>query len=150
MVRLYDQYEAYAEKGAVLGSLRFEVEARKGWLRDRGITGVDGLAPAALEVLLGERWEWSRMGEAVSGTAGAARVFAAAVQRGELTAGQARAFAGALLMESGGIGHGLEPRQARRYRAFLREHGISAVIEGVPEAHYVGRLDFATGTEVAA
>jgi hypothetical protein len=153
MVRLYDQNEAYAEKGAERGSMRFEVEARKGWLREKfGVTSVMDLTTAALEALLMDRWEWSKMGHEVAGTVTAAQALASRVGRGDMTWQQARSYLGALQLESAGVGHGLSARQAKRFRSVMRELGIAAVVaaDEVPVVDYAARLDFALGTEVAA
>lgn len=153
MVRLYDQFEAYADKGAPRGSMRFEVEARKGWLREKfGVTTVMDMTTAALEDVLVNRWEWSRMGDEVAGTVTAAQALAGKVQRGELTWQAARSYLGALQLESAGVGHGLSSRQAKRYRSVMHGLGIAACVSAdeVPVVDYAARLDFKTGTEVAA
>ena len=59
LVRLYDQFAAYADKGVAAGAVRWECQARAGWV-DRVRAGE--LTPGFLEALAVKRWEWSRMG----------------------------------------------------------------------------------------
>jgi hypothetical protein len=166
--RLYDQHEAYAGKGAPIGAMRWEVEARGGWLDAVGLRSVGDLGDdLALRRLARTRWEWSRMGTEVTGTASVVEAVEGLVcrcPRGEhgrrecgcgrpLTAAKADRLLGQLVREALGVARPVATHTASEYEAVKRRLGIvpSADLfaaEGC--ARVAGRLDFASGCEVAA
>lgn len=159
MVRLYDQEAAYG----VQGGLRWECEARKGWLNKDGKTRLRDLTGYRLEAIARNRWEWSRMGTRVDAAVSVVEAIEAKVCRcpgrgclapeGEhLTRAKADRLLGQLVREAYGVGTTAR-RTATRYEPIKRALG------SVPSAdlfadgfrvEYAGRLDFDTGREVAA
>jgi hypothetical protein len=147
-VRLYDQYAAYADKGAPEGSLRFEVEARSGWLEKLGVRTVRTLDAVALERVALERWEWSKMGSTVTGPVNAVQVLTRAVQAGEVKQAVADRLLGAMVRRSFGYG-GASRRSEYRYRDVADRLGLTAeaLWNDDLSRQASGRLDFDTGTE---
>jgi hypothetical protein len=150
-VRLYDQHEAYADKGAPEGALRWEVEARTGWLERVGVRRVGDLDAVSVARLARGRWEWSRMGEPVTGPVNAVQVLQRRIEAGEISRTVAVRLAGELLFQSFGYG-GQARRSEYRYREVLSSVGLttSALWSNDLAAQAVGRLDFDTGTEELA
>lgn len=152
--RLYDQHEAYSEKGAPLGSLRWEVEARGGkgsWLEKVGIGRVSDLVHGApgLTSLAEQRWEWSGMGREIGSVAEAVQH----VQGMGLSITKRQRLLGSLLEEACGIKADVSKETEVEYRRLKRELGFVMVpaIDALVGAGAVrGRLDWETGTEVAA
>jgi hypothetical protein len=170
--RLYDQFEAYAERGAVAGSVRWEVEARGGWLDAVGLRTVadfdgDGDGVALLR-LARQRWEWSRMGDTVTGTSDVVeavdRLVCRCVRQAgggrrecvcgrPLTGATADRLLGMMVRESLGVARRASNDSASQYEALKRRLGVvpSADLFGdAGGARVAARLDYKTGCEVAA
>jgi hypothetical protein len=148
-VRLYDQHQAYAEKGAPEGSLRWEVEARKDWLAKVGVAKVGDLDPFRVRRLAAERWEWSAMGQPVSGPVHAVDVLRRAVAEKTITRSVANRLVGTYVMDALG-GPGVSRATEYRYRAIAKRIGIGAgalFAEGGVQ-RVAARLDFDSGTEI--
>lgn len=151
MVRLYDQHAAYAEKGAPEGSLRWEVEARRGWLGEMGVTRVQHLDPVAVERMAAHRWEWSKMGTTVTGPVNAVEVLQRAVAAGEVKQAVADRLLGSMVRRS--FGFGQEARTSEwRHRDLAVRLGLTAEALWSDDLsrQASGRLDFETGTEFLA
>lgn len=170
-VRLYDQHEAYADRGAAEGSMRWECEARAGWLSRVGITKVNTVTDERLSELLRERWEWSRMGVVVESAVGVVDAVEAMVCRHErgargkrscgcdgLSRPQADRMLGMLVREAYGLHRKMNDHTAADYNAFKRRLGLVMSPDDLPgllapEAAPVARrarLDLLAGAEVAA
>jgi len=149
MVRLYDQFAAYgAEKGAPEGSLRWEVEARAEWLEKVDVVRAEQLDAVAVQRVAEQRWEWSRMGERVSGPVHAVEVLQSKVRSGDLKQGVADRLLGAMVRQS--LGYGQQSRATEwRHRETLRAVGLTSETLWSDDLsrQAVGRLDFETGTE---
>lgn len=150
-VRLYDQHEAYSEKGAPAGSIRWETEARRGWLEKAGVRRVADLDAVAVDRLAAERWEWSKMGSPVTGPVNAVQLLERHVQAGEISRAVAYRLAGEMLFRSFGFGDQARTSQWR-YRAVADEVGLTATALWSDDLsrQAVGRLDFESGAEVLA
>lgn len=148
-VRLYDQHSAYAEKGAPEGSLRWEVEARRGSLESVGISWLEDLDAVTVQRLAEQRWEWSKMGTQVSGPVNAVQVMQRAVEAGEIKQGTADRLLGVMVRQAFGYG-GQARRSEYRYRPLMERLGVTAgaVWSNDLSAQAVGRLDFEAGTEL--
>jgi hypothetical protein len=147
-VRLHDQHAAYADKGAPEGSLRFEIEARTGWLEKIGARTVAGLDAISCARLAADRWEWSRMGTMVTGPVNAVQLLQREVQAGKVTQVVADRLLGAMVRRS--FGYGKEARTSEwRYRDIADRLGMTADALWSDELsrQASGRLDFNTGTE---
>lgn len=157
MVRLYDQWEAYASKGAPEGSLRWEVECREAWLHE---AAAGDLAPAFLGALGGHRWEWSACGTPVATSEAG---FVAAIeartcrhrrprQRCEescdgLAPATASRLRGDWMAAQAGIGTGLSNRSRRRYAMEARRLGLVLDPEAADDAaDRLLALDWESGT----
>jgi hypothetical protein len=152
-VRLYDQHEAYAEKGAPPGSLRWEVEARRGWLDSVGVKRVRELDPVLLQELAASRWEWSRMGTQVSGPVGLVDVVARMIADGKVSQTVGERLIGRVVMQSLGVATAGSSDSQARYNKLQREMGIvpsPQLWSDQLSAAAVGRLDFESGTEELA
>jgi hypothetical protein len=150
-VRLYDQHEAYADKGAPEGSLRFEVEARKGWLDKVGVRRVEQLDAVACDRIAEQRWEWSKMGTQVTGPVNAVQMLEREVAAGNVKQRVADALLGSMVRRS--FGYGGESRMTEyRYREITERLGMTAAALWSDDLsrQAVGRLDFASGTEELA
>lgn len=147
-VRLYDQHQAYADKGAPEGSLRWEVEARKGWLGKVGIRHVTDLDPVSVGRLAADRWDWSAMGTPVTGPVHAVDVLRREVAAGHLKAATAARMLGSSVMHALG-GPGVSTRTEYRYRRLARELGVGSAALWSDErvARVRARLDWESGTE---
>lgn len=161
MVRLYDQEAAYG----VTNGLRWECEARKGWLYGDGKVRLRDLSGARLEALARDRWEWSRMGTEVKAAVNVVEAIEAKVCRcrerglGEcadkdahMTRVVADRLLGKLVREAYGVG-GTSRTSAWRYEKLSRVLGQVPVADLFAQGmtvDYTGRLDFESGREVAA
>jgi hypothetical protein len=155
MVRLYDQHEAYAERGAPEGSLRWEAEARRGWLGrlGGGIEDVDVLVHAGqrVERLALDRWGWSGMGATVAARAAVASRALDLVESGEMSAAVVRGCLGEWVLRSEGLASMTSPTTAARYRRFCEVAGLPADGDGDwLQGGSSVRLDFELGREVWA
>lgn len=160
--RLYDQHEAYAEKGAPEGSLRWEVEARggsKSWLDSCGIRSAADLVSEAdaLYRLAETRWEWSGMGReiaSVSATVDALRHWVEPRTGKPLSEAKRKRLLGDLLEEACGVrAPASSPNAESEYRRMKRDLGfamVPAIDQLVAAGNVRGRLDWESGTEVAA
>lgn len=164
--RLYDQWEAYGDKGAPQGSLRFEVEARGGWLDKVGIRSVGDVSASAVERLALTRWEWSKMGTRVEGAASVVDAVERMICRHPrgarglrdcgcdgLTRARADRLLGQLVRESLGVSATLSKSSASEYNKLKDLLGVVPSAELLSSACSVsvaGRLDYASGLEVAA
>lgn len=151
--RLYDQHAAYAARGASEGSLRWEVEARGGWLEKVGIGSVADLGVESLGALARSRWEWSRMGEAVTGTVEVVEAVDRLVRLGELSSARADRLLGMLVRESLGVSRRVSNDTASVYEGLKRRLGVRPSAElfgGGTRVAVAGRLDYESGREVAA
>jgi hypothetical protein len=150
MVRLYDQHEAYAERGAVRGAVRWEVEARADWLgRIAAIRVLSDITPAAVMRLAGDRWGWSGMGVEVAATDMVVERVLRAEHEGLMTEREGEAFLGWLLTSSRGVARPLSTRTAGKYRKWVRLLGITMGPLGESTADaFMGRLDWDSGEEI--
>lgn len=148
-VRLYDQHQAYADKGAPEGSLRWEVEARRDWLAKCGIRHVTDLDPVSVCRLAAERWSWSAMGTPVAGPVHAVDVLRREVAAGHLKAATAARMLGSSVMHVLG-GPGVSRMTEYRYRKIAKELGVGSAALWCNDkvARVTARLDFEAGTEV--
>ncbi len=152
--RLYDQHEAYADKGAPEGSLRWEVEARGGhdsWLAKVGVTCVEDLVKdqSALWRLAESRWEWSGMGRELASISETVR----AVQDLGLSPAKRQRLLGALMEDACGSRVPQSKDTEAEYRKLKAELGFTLVPmldQLAAEGSKRGRLDWDSGTEVAA
>jgi hypothetical protein len=145
MVRLYDKW--VETDGAVApGTVRFEAECRKGWLRNYGAMRVlDDVEACRVEELAWNRWEWSQMGVVIVEQPDD---LVAAVARLGLRGMDALKFIGWTVAQ--GAGGGIKPA-SRTTEAELRRLARAAGIglsPGFPGSAAARRLDFATGREV--
>lgn len=149
MVRLYDQHEAYAEKGAPEGSLRWELEARSRWLGRVDLERVGDWTEEAVSDLARERWDWSGCGLEVSGTQAVIR----RVLDSELTPAKRERLLGRLLLTAHGFPTGGGRNTDYRYDQLVRDLGVLLAPEVLAreddqQPTVSGRLDFDTGREV--
>jgi hypothetical protein len=164
-VRLYDQHEAYADKGAPEGSLRWEVEARENWLakalRSESVT-LGRMSTGRLVELAEQRWEWSGMGMTVTSTSDVVTRVEGLVSAGgypdpdtgewrTFSAAKADRYLGMLLRESRGVNRRSCKDTAAEYTRIKRTLGLVITPQLFAEQDDVpvGRLDWQTGTEVA-
>ena len=147
-VRLYDQHAAYADKGAPEGSLRFEIEARPGWLEKIGARTVAGLDAISCARLAADRWEWSRMGTMVTGPVNAVQVLQREVLAGTVKQTVADRLLGEMVRRS--FGYGQQARTSEwRHRKLADQLGLTvdALWSDELSRQASGRLDFDAGTE---
>lgn len=143
-IRLYDQYEAYAEKGAPEGALRWEITARTGWLARIEAQAVGDWSPAGAAELAADRWDWSKCGY----TVGSRDVLLARIGTDErISAPKRERLLGRLLLQSQGLPTGGGRRTAYDYDRLQEEYGI-AMLGDENLKGFSGRLDLETGTEV--
>jgi hypothetical protein len=152
--RLYDQHEAYADKGAPQGSLRWEVEARGGhgsWLEKVGITSVEDLVrdQSTLCRLAETRWEWSGMGRELASISETVQ----AVKDLGLTPAKRQRLLGALMEDACGSRTPSAKETEAEYRKLKAALGFTLVPmldQLAAEGSKRGRLDWESGTEIAA
>jgi hypothetical protein len=167
-VRLYDQHEAYADKGAEEGRLRWELEARAWLCQDTKQVTLGQLlaAESRIHEMCEQRWEWSRMGvDVVPRSDLVARVSAMAAAGGfvdedgewrRLSRARAQRVLGQLLASAAGdgfLGHTSAKATSADYERIKR--ALGAVPESLlaldqVDAEPIGRLDWQSGTLVAA
>lgn len=164
-VRLYDQNEAYADKGAPRGSLRWEVEARGDWLaralKSQSIT-YGRLSVSRLVELAETRWEWSGMGIEVTSANDVVSKVKALVDVGgypdddgewvKVTPALARGFLGQLLLGAQGLDLASAKATQSQHHKLQRYLGVTITPQLFAEfdSAPVGRLDWCTGQEIAA
>lgn len=145
VVRLYDKNAETGGKAA--GVVRWELEARSDWCSKHG--GIDTLSDAGAEQIdkLGRnRWEWSAMGNEVSGMV---EIVEKVMRSGLSYAKQQRLLGILLVMAAGGEAR-MSKESAAGYRKTIRDLGI-ALEPGFAETDeptFSVRLDLETGTEV--
>jgi len=147
MVRLYDKWAE--TNGAVApGTLRFEVECRKGWLSNYGaIRVLKDVEASRVEKLAWNRWEWSQMGVVVVGQP--SDVVAAVAQLG-LDGMEALNVIGWIVVQESGVGIAPNSRTTvAKLRRLARDVGVG-YSPGMAGSAMARRLDFATGHEVVA
>lgn len=166
-VRLYDQHAAYSEKGAEEGSLRWELQARSEWVaKVMHSDHLGRMTPDGILDLAQQRWEWSRMGTVVTDAVDAVTAIDAIVcrhpkaPRGKKICGcdgisqpQADRILGNLVRESMGIRIKQSNDAASSYEKVKRRLGLvpsAELFTGAVHFNVRGRLDWQTGTEVAA
>jgi hypothetical protein len=157
-VRLYDKFTE--TDGAVPeGTLRWECEARAGWLKRYGdIVRVDDITVERVATLAENRWGWSGMGHEVMGNVEAvARVWAIEeVPLGPggslvpFTEAQRNSFLGWLLAASCGRDGTSSKATRAKYRRLARELGIviSPEMFDAENGGFTAQLDFDSGREL--
>ncbi len=142
MVRLYDKH---AETGGEVprGTVRFEAECRKGWLRTSGNIATLGDAKVQkIQELARNRWEWSQMGVTVVGSS--EDVVLAVTDLG-LSGNEALAVVGWIAVQrAGGAIRPASRTTEAKYRKLAREAGVCLAQGDIGSR----RLDFETGREV--
>jgi hypothetical protein len=142
MTRLYDKW---AETGGAVppGSVRFEAECRKPWLKAYAkIKLLGDVTPERVERLARNRWEWSQMGVV---TVGSADDLVTAVRRLQLKGMDALALIGWITAQSaGGSIRPASRTTEAKLRRLAREAGVG--LSRVPVLSR--RLDFASGREI--
>lgn len=161
MVRLYDQHAAYADKGADPGRLRWECEARPGWLDRHGVRVVSQLSVGRCEDIAADRWEWSRMGTEVTGAVNVVDRIDRLVTAGgyhdkrtgtwqKMSPAKARRLLGDLVAESLGAAWSSSNDARAEYERLKRHLGVvpSAELFQGADVRVAGRLDFEQGVEI--
>lgn len=158
MVRLYDQHEAYADKGAGKGAMRVEAQYGSGWLE--GSTPKTGKARPELKVLaqlasdrcremFRERYDWSKMGVAVTGSSVVTAKAAELVEEGRYTHREATYCLGEMMWRASGIVDGMSKATAAKYNRFVADLGVTLPADGDQlDPGVTVRLDLEAGTEV--
>lgn len=157
-VRLYDQREAYGAKveatyGDVGGALRFEVEARRGWLEAVGVRTLHDVDAVTVSRLAEQRWEWAAMGTEVTGPVNMAEVVTAMARRGDVSWAVGERLVGRLVLDALGVERQRAKRTDARYRKLERSAGVVPAEDlwtAALDRQAVGRLDFESGREVLA
>lgn len=143
MARLYDQHQAYGEKGAPEGSMRWELEARDRWLSKVDLERVGDWNAEAVADITAERWTWSGCGLEVA----AVDAVIEKVRRAGLSEAKQQRLLGRLLLQAQGFPVGGDRKTAAEYDRLIRDLGV--VLPATETAStFVGRLDWASGTEV--
>lgn len=142
MTRLYDKW--IHTSGAVPpGTVRFEAECRKPWLKAYGkIKLLGDVTQERVEILALNRWEWSQMGIV---TVGDPEDLVAAVRRLGLKGMDALALVGWLVAQS--TGGGIRPA-SRTTEAKLRRLARDAGVALASDVTLSRRLDFPSGREI--
>jgi hypothetical protein len=156
-VKLYNKY-AETRGGVPEGTLRWECEARKGWLGRYGeIATMADINRRSIELLAANRWEWSGMGHEVMGNPEAvARIWSTEwVPLGpggdyvRFTEAQRCSFLGWLLAACYGRDGTSSKATKAKYRRLARELGIAIAPTTFGEgAGFSARLDFESGRQV--
>jgi hypothetical protein len=152
VVQLYDQHH-HRPNLAPPGAVRFEVQAREGWLDKAGIATAEDLTGDVLEALARNRWEWSKMGTTVSRTVNVVAAIdrkVAAKEPGWTTTTSFRLM-GMLFREEHGLSVTQSANTQRKYEQMRSELGITSVAQPrvvIPDVAIAGRLDFESGVEV--
>ncbi len=146
LVRLYDKY-AESDGRALPGTVRFEVEARKGWCEQyAGVEKLGELDAAALGRLAMNRWMWSAMGADVASTSTVVEKVLAA---DDMTDRERATFLGWMLMQSVGVSAVTGSATLAKYRRLQRSLGVVVSdLEGEPDSGFVTRLDYDSGRAV--
>lgn len=143
VIRAYDKHAENAL--APDGTVRFEVEARSPWAKTLGdIKRFEDLTRENLLRLAMNRWEWSQMGNEVSGL----QVALDKIVRSDLlTNTQKNGLVGFLVTQAAGASQFCSQRQLVRYRSWQRELGV--VLEDFDVRRSSSqRLDWDTGQAV--
>jgi hypothetical protein len=147
-VRLYNKHDETSGE-APEGTVRWETEARKGWLMNYGgIRQLGELNEESVETLARDRWEWSQMGaEVASSTSRLVQL----VNQSDLSASQRLLFLGWLVEQSAGIdSSSLSKNTLSKYRRLQRQLGIAAPVDFGSMIEVVRRLDWETGKELVS
>lgn len=144
LVRLYDQHEAYAERGAPEGSLRWECEAREDWSTKHRMEQLRDVTAEHVMDLTAYRWEWSACGMEVQGVDAVIEK----VLRSELSPARQQRLLGVLMLKARGYGADLGRRQEREYERVIRELGVVLSPGALEDSGFTARLDYEMGTEV--
>lgn len=160
VVRCYDGHAAY---GLDAGTLRWEAQAGQRLLRRFGVERVADLSELRCQALVADRWNWSRMGDVVTGGGALAAVVLRHVSAGgyvdkesgdwqEVSAVKAKRLVGELWMEARGIALGSSNSAAAEYERWKRNLGVVLTSEVLDQAveEIATRLDYVAGCEVAA
>ena len=159
-MRLYDRFEAYGDRVA-RGSMQWEVQAGPDWLGRFGMCHVEDLTPLRCQAFVADRWEWSRVGTEVSSSANVLDVVGRLVEAGgyrdergewvKMSPAKAKRLLGEMLTEQHGVSWGGSRQTAYDYDRLKRAIGLVLSPETFSATVDVRtRLDFETGTEVAA
>jgi hypothetical protein len=147
MVRLYDKW-VETDGAVAVGTLRFEAECRKDWLRNYGAMRVlDDVDEGRVEELAWNRWEWSQMGVVLVGQPDD---LVAAVGKLGLGGMEALRLIGWVVVQGadGGIRPASRTTEAK-LRQLARQLGIG-LSPDFPGSAVARRLDFDSGREVVA
>lgn len=148
-VRLYDK-ASETDGGVPEGTLRWEVEGRKGWLdRYGGMARLSDITVRTLSEFATDRWEWSGMGTEI----GAADEVVERVTRSGLSPAKQQRVLGWLLLVSVGRQASMAKETAAEYRSIARRLGIAIGADCFGEQATAGgafaaRLDWESGREV--
>lgn len=157
MVRLYDQHEAYAEKGAAAGSMRVEAQFGTGWLG--GSTPTTGKARPELKILaelasdrcremFRERYDWSRFGVPVAGTDAVNTRAMQLVAEGRYSAAEMRGCLAEMYLRASGHVSMTSKATAAKFNRFIRDLGVTLPAGDQLDSGMTVRLDLEAGTEV--
>jgi hypothetical protein len=144
-VRLYNQHEAYAHRGAPEGAVRWECEARSDWLKKQGVSVIGDITTAVVDSLARERFAWSGCDLEVSGVDQVVE----RIRRSGLSPAKQQRLLGVLVLRASGHEAPMGKNQATEYDRLIRDLGV--VLEPgtlYATAPIVARLDFDSGTEV--
>lgn len=157
VARIYDGCAAY---GLPRGTVRAEIQANQGWVRKVGIERLGGMTEYQCQALIAERWNWSRLGDAVTAGRDALDRIQAHVNAGgyvdresgrwePVSPAMATTLLGMMLEEAGGLHFERAKGTRTRYDRWRRNLGVTLDLSQLLEAKdYVTRLDYAAGREV--
>lgn len=153
LVRLYDQYAAYRDKGAPSGSVRWEAQLRSDFLEDNGVRCVADLSTPALDHLATSLWEWSMCGVTVSHTQSVADRIDQFVQGGELSPAKAQRLLGQMVAEAWGKTWTSDRKTVADYKRWKERLGCTPSTDLLQALHnsetrVEARLDWDSGREV--
>jgi len=148
MVRAYDKC-AETKGDAPEGTVRFETEGRKGWLRNYGeIAMLRDVTVESVELFARNRFEWSGVGVEVAGSLGQ---LWSKVQSIEASDRERMFFLSYLVVSAAGERPPVSKMSAAKYGRWQREAGIAAPFDVVGEAvEVVRRLDWESAREVVS
>ncbi len=151
-VRVYDKF-AQSPGLVPSGTVRFEVEARKGWCKTAEITQIEDVSSETVWELLVDRFDWSGCAAPVLGCSElVARLEKVTDRKGApLSEVMKDAFMGHLLRGAIGVAGDLPNERKAAYNRYLRELGVTPqqVLTSFGDRPAV-RLDLSTGREVGS